>query len=219
MTIAVDGPAGSGKSTVSKIIAKKFDILYLDTGAMYRACALACRECGADTSDGQSVANVLNKVDIDVRYENGTQLTLIDGKDVSAKIRTPEISMLASEVSAHEYVRKKMVDLQRKIAQKSSCILDGRDIGTNVLPDADYKFYLTASAEVRARRRNEENIIKGYVQPYSEVLDEIIRRDEQDKNRKFAPLCKADDAVEIITDNMEINQVVDFIINIIQRKI
>ena len=102
MTIAVDGPAGSGKSTVSKIIAKKFDILYLDTGAMYRACALACRECGADTSDGQSVANVLNKVDIDVRYENGTQLTLIDGKDVSAKIRTPEISMLASEVSAHE---------------------------------------------------------------------------------------------------------------------
>ena len=144
---------------------------------------------------------------------------MIDGKDVSAKIRTPEISMLASEVSAHEYVRKKMVDLQRKIAQKSSCILDGRDIGTNVLPDADYKFYLTASAEVRARRRNEENIIKGYVQPYSEVLDEIIRRDEQDKNRKFAPLCKADDAVEIITDNMEINQVVDFIINIIQRKI
>ena len=219
MTIAVDGPAGSGKSTVSKIIAKKFDILYLDTGAMYRACALACRECGADTSDGQSVANVLNKVDIDVRYEYGTQFTLIDGKDVSAKIRTPEISMLASEVSAHEYVRKKMVDLQRKIAQKSSCILDGRDIGTNVLPDADYKFYLTASAEVRARRRNEENIIKGYVQPYSEVLDEIIRRDEQDKNRKFAPLCKADDAVEIITDNMEINQVVDFIINIIQRKI
>ena len=126
--IAIDGPAGAGKSTIAKRVAKELSYIYVDTGAMYRACALACREYGADTSDGQSVAKVLNKVDIDVRYENGTQLTLIDGKDVSAKIRTPEISMLASEVSAHEYVRKKMVDLQRKIAQKSSCILDGRDI-------------------------------------------------------------------------------------------
>lgn len=217
--IAIDGPAGSGKSTIAKLISSEFKILYLDTGAMYRACALACLKSGADCKNALQVEKVLNCSDISINYESGIQKTLLNGIDVSDQIRSPEISMAASIVSAHECVRLNMVDLQRKIASTNSCILDGRDIGTNVLPDADYKFFLTASPEVRADRRLKENLQKGYDQPFEDVLKEIKNRDEQDRTRKIAPLKKADDAIEIDTSYMTIEEVAAFISKKIQEKI
>ncbi|MDE6104409.1 MAG: (d)CMP kinase, partial [Clostridia bacterium] len=213
------GPPGSGKSTVSKIIASKLNLLYLDTGAMYRACALACIRANVDCSNGESVKNILKDVEIEAKNVGGVQLTYLNGEDVSEKIRTPEISMQASVVSAHEYVRVKMVELQRQIAKNNSCILDGRDIGTNVLPNADFKFYLTASDEVRAERRTIENREKGINQPYSEVLQEIKQRDKQDKTRKIAPLIKADDAIEVDTGKMNAGEVAEYVLKRIQERI
>ena len=219
LNIAIDGPAGSGKSTVSKIISKRFDILYLDTGAMYRACALACVNFGVDCADESAVKSIVNSIDISVKYENKAQRTYLNGKDVSESIRTPEISMLASVVAAHGCIRTKMVELQRKIAQDNSCVLDGRDIGTNVLPHAEFKFFLTASPEIRAHRRLAENKLKGFEQPYDDVLKEIKARDEQDINRKIAPLLKAEDATEINSDNLSEEEVADAICSEIQGKI
>lgn len=219
LNIAIDGPAGSGKSTVAKIISKKFDILYLDTGAMYRACALACLESEVDINNELAVDELLNQTKISVKYSNGVQVTIVNGKDVSDKIRTPEISMVASTVSAFKCVRDRMVGLQREIAASGSCVLDGRDIGTNVLPDAEYKFFLTASPEVRAERRLKENNLKGIDQSFECVLNEIKQRDNQDMNRAFAPLKRASDALEVNTDCMNVNEVVDYIVSCIQRKI
>lgn len=219
INIALDGPAGSGKSTVSKILAKKLNILCLDTGAMYRACALECVKENIDCTDEKAVKKVIENIDISVKYEDGVQKTLLNGKDVSLELRKPEISMLASTVSALGCVRKKMVELQREIAAKTSCILDGRDIGTNVLPNAQFKFYLTASPEVRAKRRAAENKQKGFAQPYEIILEEIKKRDEQDKNRKIAPLKRADDAILVDSSDMSIDEVVNFIENKIQEKI
>lgn len=219
LNIALDGPAGSGKSTVAKIIAKRFDILYLDTGAMYRTCALACKDAGIDCKDSVQVKKVIDKADISVKYEGGAQKTMLYGKDVSDLLRTPEISMSASTVSAYEFVRMKMVALQREIAAGCSCVLDGRDIGTNVLPDAEFKFYLDASPEIRAERRLKENESKGYFQSFDDVLKEIIERDRQDKNRKFAPLVKAHDAIEIDTGTMNADEVAERIIKRIQERI
>lgn len=217
--IALDGPAGSGKSTVSKIIGKKLNILCLDTGAMYRACALKCVNEGVSVNDEVAVLSIIKNINLEVKYENGEQYTFLDGKDVSTEIRKPEISMLASTVSAIGCVREKMVALQREIATKTSCILDGRDIGTNVLPNAKFKFYLTASPEVRAKRRTNENNQKGFATPYEQMLNEIIKRDNQDKNRKIAPLIQAEDAIFIDSSNMTIDEVVTFIENKIQEKI
>ncbi|MDE6868834.1 MAG: (d)CMP kinase [Clostridia bacterium] len=219
LNIAIDGPAGSGKSTISKIIAQKLDMLYLDTGAMYRAVALACVRGNVDYNNSSAVKKQLDAINVSVKYENGTQKTLLNGEDVSDKIRTPDISMLASTVSAHECVRLSMVNLQREIAANNSCVLDGRDIGSNVLPDAEFKFFLTASAEVRAERRKKENDAKGINQSICEVLCEIKQRDEQDKTRKIAPLVKAADAIEIDTSNMAIDEVASFILAKIQEKI
>lgn len=219
LNIAIDGPAGSGKSTVSKIISKRFDILYLDTGAMYRACALACSNFNIDCSDENAVSKIVDSINIDIKYENKTQRTYLNGKDVSELIRTPEISMLASIVSAHESIRAKMVELQRNIASENSCVLDGRDIGTHVLPSAEFKFFLTASPEIRANRRLAENKTKGFVQSFDEVLKEIKARDEQDSSRKIAPLIKAEDAKEINTDALSEEEVADVICTVIQGKI
>ena len=217
--IALDGPAGSGKSTVSKIIAKKLNILCLDTGAMYRACGLKCALNNVSPENEKDVEELLQNTQITVGYENGVQITYLDGKDVSSDIRKPEISMLASAVSALPYVRTKMVEAQRDIAKARSCVLDGRDIGSNVLPDAEFKFFLTAKPEVRAKRRADENSVKGFSQPYEEILADIIKRDEQDINREVAPLIKAKDAVEIDSSNMSIEEVVNLILNKIQEKI
>ncbi|MDE6667952.1 MAG: (d)CMP kinase, partial [Clostridia bacterium] len=197
INIALDGPAGSGKSTVSKLIAKKLNILCLDTGAMYRACALKCIQLNISVTDEKAVNKIISEINISVKHENGVQHTYLDGKDVSQDIRKPEISMLASKVSALECIRTKMVQLQREIAKQTSCILDGRDIGTNVIPDAPFKFFLTASPEVRAKRRAEENLQKGFITPYEEVLADVIMRDKQDTSRKIAPLKQADDAILI----------------------
>ena len=219
INIALDGPAGSGKSTVSKLIAKKLNILCLDTGAMYRACALKCIQLNISVTDEKAVNKIISEINISVKHENGVQHTYLDGKDVSQDIRKPEISMLASKVSALECIRTKMVQLQREIAKQTSCILDGRDIGTNVIPDAPFKFFLTASPEVRAKRRAEENLQKGFITPYEEVLADVIMRDKQDTSRKIAPLKQADDAILIDSSDMSIEEVAGFIINKIQEKV
>lgn len=219
INIALDGPAGSGKSTVSKLVAQRLGILYLDTGAMYRAIALKCVQNNADYCDKDVVNNLVNKLDLTIDYRDGKQITLLDGEDVGEKIRTPQVSLLASYVSAYSFVRTKMVLLQRKIASKFSCILDGRDIGTNVLPDCEFKFFLTASPEIRAKRRYEENLAKGGGQTLEEVLKDINERDFQDKNRAVAPLKQAADAIVIDTSDMSAEQVAELIITKIQEKI
>lgn len=219
VNIAVDGPAGSGKSTVCKLIAEKMGILYLDTGAMYRAIALQCIRQNTDYAEKDCVKSVVDKLKIKIEYKNGRQVTLLDGEDVSDQIRTPQVSLIASYVSAYGFVRQKMVSLQREIAKSTSCILDGRDIGTNVLPGCRFKFYLTASAEVRAKRRYDDEKYRGAEQSYEEVLREINERDFQDKNRAVAPLKQADDAVIIDTSDMNIEEVVAEIIKSIQEKV
>ncbi len=219
INIALDGPAGSGKSTVAKILSKKLNLLYLDTGAMYRACAMKCIKSSVNISDEATVANLMERTDVSVDYKDGAQITYLDGIDVSEDIRKPEISMLASTVSAIKCVREIMVEKQREIAEGISCVLDGRDIGTNVLPNAEFKFYLTATPEVRAKRRYDENLKKGFNQSYEDILKEIIARDEQDKNRTIAPLKKAADAVEIDTTDMSLEQVTAYIEKKIQEKI
>ncbi len=219
INIAVDGPAGSGKSTVCKLVAEKMGILYLDTGAMYRAIALQCIRQNADYAEKGSVEHIVDRLKIKIEYKDGRQITLLNGEDVSDKIRTPQVSLIASYVSAYGFVRNKMVLLQREIAKSTSCILDGRDIGTNVLPDCRFKFYLTASAEVRAQRRYEEDVAKGSSQSFEEVLKDINDRDFQDKNRAVAPLKQADDAIVVDTSDMTVDQVVATIIKSIQEQI
>lgn len=219
INIALDGPAGSGKSTVAKILAKDMNILYLDTGAMYRACALKALKCGIDSKDEKGVKTFIDDINLKIEYKNGAQITILDDIDVSTEIRKNEVSMLASNISALKCVRLKMVDMQRKIASQMSCVLDGRDIGSFVLPDADVKFYITASSEVRAQRRFKELKEKGQKVDFNALHEEIKARDKQDMSRDFAPLKQADDAFVVDTSNMSIEQVVDFIKNKIQEKI
>lgn len=216
--IALDGPSGSGKSTVAKRLSKEFDILYLDTGAMYRACALAAANKGIDAADEKAVADLMKKLDLKIEYRGGVQHTLLDGKDVSEEIRRPEVSMAASKISALGCVRKKMVDMQREIAGRMSCVLDGRDIGTAVLPNAEYKFYITASSDVRAKRRFDELKAKGFPVDLKKLKDEIELRDQNDSTRTVSPLRCADDAIVVDTSAMDIDQVVCYIKKKIQEK-
>lgn len=217
--VAIDGPAGSGKSTVGKAIANEFHILYLDTGAMYRACALKTLEEGVEVDDEEAVVNIMSRVKLDVEHKDGVQRTLLDGRDVSEAIREPHVSMAASAVSKLPSVRLKMTEKQREIARKSSCVLDGRDIGTVVLPDADFKFFLTASPLVRARRRYLEYLSQGHKVDYEKLLEEIRLRDEQDETRALAPLKKADDAVEIDTSDLSIEEVISIVKGKIREKL
>ncbi len=213
LNIALDGPAGSGKSTVAKIIAKKLDILYLDTGAMYRACALKCLKEGVDVTDKEKVEKIITDIDLEIRYENGTQITVLDGENVSSDIRKAEVSMLASTVSAHKCVRLKMVEKQREIAASMDCVLDGRDIGSYVLPNAKYKFYVTADSEVRAKRRYKELIERDEKVDFDALHEEIKQRDYNDSHRDFAPLKKADDAVVIDTSDISAEEVAEKILS------
>ncbi len=219
INIAIDGPAGSGKSTMAKALAKSMNILYLDTGAMYRACALKALKENADIGDETAIIDCLRDLSLEIRYEEGTQHTILDGEDVSERIREPEVSMAASTVSQYPAVRLKMVEKQREIADKMSCVLDGRDIGTFVLPEADFKFFLTADPKVRAQRRYDELVAKGYAVDKAELEKEIVRRDEQDSSRAFAPLKQAEDAVLIDTSRMTPEEVLDEIKRKIQEKI
>lgn len=217
--IALDGPAGSGKSTVAKALAKDYNILYLDTGAMYRACGLKALRSGISPQDGQAVEKLLPNLNVTVEYVNGTQRTMLDGEDVSLAIRENAVSMAASHISAHPAVRIKMVELQREIARRMSCVLDGRDIGTVVLPNAKYKFFITADSKVRAQRRYEELLSRGQSVDFEKLHEEIIQRDKQDSERATAPLKAAEDAVIVDTSNLTIDQVVGQIKSTIQSKI
>lgn len=217
INIALDGPSGSGKSTVAKALSKKLNILYLDTGAMYRACALKAHRLGIDCKDVKSVDDFIDSVNIEVKYQNGSQITLLDGEDVSEKIRENVISLKASAISAHMSVRKKLVELQRQIASSTDCVLDGRDIGTNVLPNAKYKFYVTASIDVRTERRYKELILKGQAVDKEALREEIALRDYNDSHREFAPLRQADDAILVDTSNMSIDEVLNAILNRLEK--
>lgn len=219
LNIALDGPAGSGKSTVAKVLAKDYNILYLDTGAMYRACGLKALRLGIDTKDGAAVAKILPSLDVKVEYKDGKQHTLLDGEDVSSAIRENAVSMAASNVSAHPAVRIKMVEMQREIAGSMSCVLDGRDIGSTVLPNAKFKFFVTADSAVRAERRYKELQARGENVDFEKLHEEIKARDKQDSEREFSPLKCADDAIVIDTSAMDIDEVVATIKKHIQSKI
>jgi len=203
MNIAIDGPSGAGKTTLARSLAEVLGILYLDTGAMYRAIGLCAVENGLDTKDEAGIASMLERISLNMDYRNGVQRVLVDGRDVSALIRTPRISMAASDVSALLAVRRKLVAMQREIAAGQDIVLDGRDIGTNVLPGADYKFFVTASPQERARRRHAELLAKGEQAEYQDVLADVVKRDEQDSSRALNPLKPAQDAVLIVTDGMD----------------
>ena len=217
--IALDGPAGSGKSTVAKILAKDYNILYLDTGAMYRACALKALRLGISPKDCTAVGEMLKTLDLRVEYYEGKQVTMIDGEDVSLAIRENVVSMAASDISAHHAVRVKMVEMQREIAKRMSCVLDGRDIGSAVLPDAKFKFFITADSKVRAKRRYDELSARGEVVDFDKLHAEIVARDKQDSEREFSPLVCAEDAIVIDTSDMDVNEVVLTIKKEIQSKI
>ncbi len=219
INIALDGPAGSGKSTVAKILAKDYNILYLDTGAMYRACALKALRSGINPKDGAKVGELLEHLHLEVEYRDGKQHTIVDGEDVSSAIRENAVSMAASDVSAHHAVRVKMVEMQRKIAKSMSCVLDGRDIGSAVLPDAKFKFFITADSKVRAARRFEELSARGEQVDFEKLHAEIVARDKQDSEREFSPLVCAKDAIVVDTSHMDVDCVVREIKRHIQSKI
>ena len=211
--IAIDGPSGAGKSTIAKAVAKALDIDYIDTGAMYRAVGYKMDKGGVPFEVCDALDAMLESTDID--FVGGD--IILDGEVVNSLIRTPEVSMLASQCSALAPVREKLVEIQRGMGQKKSIIMDGRDIGTNVLKDAEYKIYLTASAEERANRRFKELQEKGETQTYEEVLEDIKQRDYNDMTRELNPLRKADDAVEVDTTGMTIDEVVAAVLEIVSK--
>ena len=204
-SIAIDGPAGAGKSTMAKALAKALGAMYLDTGAMYRAFGLFMLRKGA-VNDADAVARCVEDVDIAVRFVDGAQRLYLTGEDVTDAFREPEVSMAASTVSAVPQVRERMVALQRKIAEGQNVVMDGRDIGTKVLPNATLKIYLTASAEERARRRCKELEEKGKPEPYEQVLRDMVQRDYQDTHRAASPLRPAEDAVHVDTSDLTVEE-------------
>lgn len=219
IAIAIDGPAGAGKSTIAKAISKKIGIVYLDTGAMYRTVALKAIRSDVDTKDESALENIVRDIDIKIEYKDGSQHVLLEGEDVSGLIRTHEISMGASNVATIVPVRLKMVELQQRIAEETSVVMDGRDIGTYVLPNADLKIFLTASADERAKRRFLEMQEKGdNSATLEEIKSDIIRRDENDSKREFAPLKKADDAIEIDSTQYSIDEVLAEIFKLLEQK-
>lgn len=217
INIALDGPAGAGKSTIAKIVSKRLGIVYLDTGAMYRTVALKAIRQGMDTLNRGELSELVKDIDIKIRHDGDEQHIFLDNEDVSSKIRTPEVSKGASDVATIPEVRIKMVELQRAIAKGNSVIMDGRDIGTYVLPDAELKIFLTASLETRAKRRYTEQFEKGMTDvSLDEVKKGIEYRDKNDSSRDFAPLAKAADAIEIDTTDMTIEEVAEKIMSLVR---
>lgn len=219
VNIAIDGPSGAGKSTIAKAIAKKIEYVYVDTGALYRSIAYFMIENGIDVKNSDEVCGNLEKINVSLKYVDGSQRVILNGEDVSELIRTPEISMGASAVSALPPVREFLFGLQQNIAKENNIIMDGRDIGTVVLPNADVKIFLTASAEKRAERRFKELREKGDTSTYEEVLNDIIKRDYDDSHREIAPLKKAEDAVEVDSSEMTLEEVVEHISAIITNSV
>ncbi len=215
--IAIDGPGGAGKSSVAKALAKRLDILYVDTGALYRTVGLFVKSCGVEPTDAEGVAAILPGLSIEVKYENGAQHVYLNGTDNGDAIRTPEMSMYASYVSAIPAVRAFLLETQKDIARKNSVIMDGRDIGTVILPDADVKVFLTASAECRAQRRYKELCDKGQQVKFEDVLAEMNQRDGQDSSRAIAPTKAADDAVLLDNSELDLDGTVDAILAIIEK--
>ena len=218
-SIAIDGPAGSGKSTIAKLIAKELNIVYIDTGAMYRAVALFCIKNGIDTKNKEAVCSVLDKINMTIRPEKAGQRIFLDNEDVTDEVRSQKAGAGASDVAAIGDVREKLVAIQRKMAEGMSVIMDGRDIGTNVLPYAPVKIYLSAGADERAKRRCSEFEKLGQKYDFQAVKEQIIQRDKNDMTRKLNPLRKADDAVEVDTTKMNIEEVKDTVIKIIKEKV
>lgn len=218
LTIAIDGPVGAGKSTISDAVAKELDILHLDTGAMYRAFGLFAIQNGVDTLDEGALNGLIEKAEISVKYAKGKQLTWVNGADVTDLIRTPEVSMAASNVSKFPKIRKEMVRLQQETAKGQSILLDGRDIGTVVLKDATVKIFLTASPEVRAKRRHMELLQKGGTDSFEKVLEELKARDNQDMNRAQDPLRQAEDAVLVDTSALNFEESVAKILEVVEAK-
>ena len=215
--IAIDGPGGAGKSTVSKAVAAKLGIIYVDTGALYRTVGYYVKSQEIDPHDATAVGACLDNITIEVRYEDGAQHVFLNGEDLGDQIRTPEMSMYASAVSAIPAVRAFLLETQKEIARKNSVIMDGRDIGTVILPHADVKIYLTASAECRAKRRYDELIAKGQSVSYDDVLREMNERDTADSTRDIAPAQAAKDAIVFDNTGMTLEQSVDAIIQIVNQ--
>ena len=216
--VAIDGPSGAGKSSLARRCAAELGLLYVDTGAIYRTVGLAALRRNVDRKNEEAVAAILPELEIGMGYEDGEQRMYLNGEDVSREIRMPEISMYASDVSAHAAVRSFLLEMQRKLARENCVIMDGRDIGTVVLPEAKLKIYLTASPEARADRRMKELQAKGVEQPYEEVLRDIILRDEQDMNREVAPLRQAEDAVLVDTTEIDFDQSFALLCSIIRER-
>ncbi len=218
MKIALDGPSGAGKSTLARAIAKKMGIVYVDTGALYRSIGLFVRSRDVDPKDAEGVIACLPDISLEMRFEGGEQHIYLNGNDVGDRIRTPEISMYASAVSAIPAVRTFLLDTQRSIAEKTSVIMDGRDIGTVILPDAEVKIFLTASAEARARRRTAELAAKGIETTYEEVLADMTERDHNDKTRATAPAIPAADAITLDNSALTLDGTLDAALAIIHEK-
>ncbi len=218
-SVAIDGPSGAGKSSVAKKIAENFKIMYLDTGALYRAIGYYFIRNNLDYKNGKMVEENLNKISLDIKFSDGKQIMFINGEDVTSKIRTNEVSMAASAISSVKATREFLIDTQREIAKKNSVVMDGRDIGTVILPKADVKIFLTASLEERTRRRFEElNKVNNNIK-YEEVFNQMRERDFNDTNRKVAPLRPAEDAVIFDSTKLEFEQVVSELTNIIKEKL
>ena len=216
---AIDGPAGAGKSTIARTAAKELGFIYIDTGAMYRSIGLACLNKGIDPGDAGAVEALLPDITISIVFKDGEQHIILNGNDVSDDIRTESVSMAASRVSAVPAVRAFLLELQRGFARENNVIMDGRDIGTVVLPDAQVKIFLTASPESRARRRTDQLAEKGIQADYQAVLDDIIKRDYNDTHRETAPLKAADDAVLVDTTELTLPESIDAVTSIIKEKL
>lgn len=216
--IAIDGPAGAGKSTIARSAAQKLHFVYVDTGAMYRAMALHFLRNGIPASDEEMISRAAKEVKVSISYREGMQQVILNGENVSGLIRTGEVSAMASATSVYMPVRQKLVELQKELALKENVIMDGRDIGTCVLPDADLKIYLTASSRVRARRRFKELTAKGEECSLEEIEKDIIERDYRDMNRENSPLKQAEDAILLDSSDMTVEEVVDQILKLFQEK-
>lgn len=218
LNVAIDGPGGAGKSTVAKAAAKELGLIYVDTGALYRAVGVNGLRNGLDTTDEKQIKKMLKKTAVGLRYIDGVQHVFLNDEDVSEEIRTPDASMAASNVSAIQCVRDFLFDTQRDIAKKNNCIMDGRDIATVVLPDAQVKIFLTASAEVRAQRRFLELQAKGSTDTYEKVLEELKQRDYQDSHREIAPLKPAEDSIIVDTSEMPLDESIATVVKLIKEK-
>ncbi len=217
INIAIDGPAGAGKSTIARRLAKELGYIYVDTGAMYRAMAYFFIQKGIDVNNQEEIRKACETVEISIEYQNGEQCVILNGENVNSMIRREEVGNMASITSAYPVVRTKLVELQRELAKKANVIMDGRDIGTVVLPNANAKIFLTASSKVRAKRRYDELLEKGVTCDISEIEQDIIDRDYRDMNRETSPLCQAHDAVLLDSSNLDIDGVIEKMKDIIKE--